>query len=119
MLQHDLHRLLGELRLPLKKAVEPQEHAGFGVVAESSRTHERNVIAHQIAKNAAKPWQLPQRFQRLVGLRGKERLEDRLATLYAVFGAQLDDGIAGDRSFQHKEVEESIDDAGTVENRRS
>ncbi len=72
MLQHDLHRLLGELRVPLQKTVEPQEHASFRVVAESPRAHERNVIAHQIAKNAAKPGQLPQRFQRLVRLRGKE-----------------------------------------------
>jgi hypothetical protein len=75
------------------------------------------VIAHQIAKDATEPWQLPQRFQRLVGLRGKERTQDRLATFYAVFGAQFSDRVAGDRSFPHEEVEESIDDAGTVENR--
>jgi hypothetical protein len=105
--------------VPLQKAVEPQEHASFRVVAESPRAHERSVIAHQIAKNAAKPWQLPQRIQHLVGLRGKDCPQDRLATLYAVFGAQLGDGIAGDRSFPHEEVEESIYDAGTVENRGS
>jgi hypothetical protein len=89
------------------------------VVAESSRAHQCNVIAHQIAKDAAEPRQLPQRFQRSVRLRGKECPQDRPTTLYAVFGAQLSDRIAGDRSFPHEEVEESIDDAGTVENRRS
>src|SRR5271168_1178082 len=63
-LQHDRHRLVGGLRVPLQKAVESQEHASVCVVAESPRAHQRDVIAHQVAEHAAELRQLSQRFQR-------------------------------------------------------
>jgi hypothetical protein len=74
------------------------------------------VIAHQVAEHAAELRQLPQRFQRPLGLGGDERPHDRRATLYQVFGSQLGDRVARDRPFADEEVEESIDDAGTVQN---
>src|SRR5271168_310038 len=117
VLQHDRHRLVGELRVPLQIAVESQKHASVCVVAESPGTHQRDVIAHQVAEHAAKVRQLSQRFQRPVGLGGEERPHDRRATLYQVLGVQLRDRVARDRPFAHEEVEESIDDAGTVKKR--
>ncbi len=101
----------------MQKAVESQKHASVCVVAESPRAHQRDVIAHQVAEHAAELRQLSQRFQRPVGLGGEERPQDRRATLYQVFGAQLRDRVARDRPFAHEEVEESIDDAGTVKKR--
>jgi len=68
--------------------------SSVGVVAESPRAHQRDVIAHQIAKNAAALRQLSQRFQRPIGAGGEERPHDRRATLYQVFGAQLHHWIA-------------------------
>jgi hypothetical protein len=118
-LQHNRDRLLGELGVLLQEAVEPQEPASFRVVAEPLGTHPFNMIAHQIAEDAAELRQLAEPFERAVRLRSKQRPQDRLATSYAVLSAQLRDRIAGDRPFLHEEVEESIDHAGTMENRGS
>src|SRR5260370_37422862 len=86
MVQHNRHRLLSELRVPLQKAVEPQEHASWCVVAESPRAHQCNVVAHQIAKDAAELRQLPECLQGSVRLRGKKcrRIVSRPFTRYLV-----------------------------------
>jgi hypothetical protein len=58
-LHHNVNWLLGELRVLLEEAVESQEHACLRVIAEPSRTHHRNVIAHEIAEQAAERWYPP------------------------------------------------------------
>ena len=75
------------------------------------------MIAHQVAKDAAEGRELPQRFERLIGIGCEQRPQDRLAAFHAVFGAQISDRIAGDQLLLHQEVEESIDDTGAVQKR--
>lgn len=75
------------------------------------------MVSHQISKDAAKGWKLTNRRERLLGVGSEQSSQDRFAAFHAVFGAQIGDRIAGNQSLPHQEVEEPIDDTGTMEQR--
>ncbi len=43
----------------LQEAIEPPEPAGLRLIAITSRLHQRDVVAHEVAENTAERWELP------------------------------------------------------------
>src|SRR5580704_14779650 len=104
--------------MSLQEAIEAPEPAGLCLVSESPGAHERDMVSHQISKDAAKGWKLTKRRERLIGVGSEQSPQDRFAAFHAIFGAKIGNRIAGDQSLLHQEVEEAIDDPGTVQQRR-
>jgi hypothetical protein len=86
--------------------------------SDSLGLHQDDMVAHEVAENTAERWELPERFKCLIWIGREQRPHDRLVAFRMVLGTQIGNGIAGDQRFPHEEVEEAIDDAGAMQQRR-
>ncbi len=75
------------------------------------------MVAHQVSKDAAKGGRLAKCFERLIWIRCAQSPQDGLAAFHAICRAQISNRIAGDQFLLHEEVEEAVDDAGSVQQR--
>ena len=76
------------------------------------------MVTHEVAQNAAVGRRLAQRGKCLVGIGGGKSPPDRLVLLDIVLPAKLGDGIAGDQLVLDQIVEEAVNDADLVQQRR-
>ncbi len=104
--------------MSLKEPVEPQEPCGLRRISVPTAAHQGDMIAHELAQHTAERLGPAERRKGVVRRWRCQRPPDRLALLNTILAAQHGNGIAAYRFHFDQVIEEAIDDAGTVQQRR-
>ena len=117
-IDHDAQRLGFQLRVQLQEPVELQKPHRLRSIFVSPTAHHGDMLGHNLAQHTTERFGLAQCGKSLFWITRYQRAPDRHALLYMTCLTQTFDRVVINRTGCHEVVEEPIDDASAMQERR-